>query len=224
MALDDSHGPPTVPGPLAHDTAPDDELLPCGASLATLWEDGEPRPGHDDCPPCGAALGELTALDDVVHAALTVPGSAAENLAGRVMDLVRTEVRPGRTLPLGEVADDDWITETAAARVLREAAESVRGVAAGSCRIHPLSATPGSARSFALPGTRLPREPLRVALEVAAPLSWTIPAVAAAVRERVLTAARERVGLDVAQIDVTVIDLLDDQPATDAGGAGRNPA
>ncbi|MEK8171703.1 hypothetical protein NKH77_26930 [Streptomyces sp. M19] len=40
---------------------------------------------------------------------------AREDFASRVMKVVRTELRPGRALPLGEPSDDDWITEAAAA-------------------------------------------------------------------------------------------------------------
>lgn len=189
-------------------TALDDELLPCGASLADLWDSGAPAPGHEDCPHCRAALGELTQLDQVVHQALAVRDLPAPDLAARVMDLVRTELRPGRLVPLGDPAADDWITETAAARLFRQAADALPGVAAGSCRI---TAAAEPAR-YVLPGAPLPRGPLRVRLEVAVDLSRTVPEVGAAVRERVMTAARAHLGVDVAAVDVAVIDLLDEDP------------
>lgn len=184
----------------------DDELLPCGASLADLWEGGEPAPGHEDCPHCRDSLAELSQLDQAVHQALAVRDLPAPDLAARVMDLVRTELRPGRLVPLGDPAADDWITETAATRLFRQAADVLPGVAVGSCRI---TAAHETARHL-LPGAPLPRVPLRVRLEVAIDLSRTVPEVAAAVRERVMNAAHAAIGLDVAAVDVSVIDVLDE--------------
>ncbi|MEW2519575.1 hypothetical protein [Actinacidiphila alni] len=192
----------------------DDELLPCGASLADLWEDGAPAPGHEDCPYCRDSLAELGRLDQAVHQALAVRDLPAPDLAARVMDLVRTELRPGRLVPLGAADADDWITETAATRLFRQAADTLPGVAAGSCRI---TAAREPAR-YLLPGTPLPRVPLRVRLEVAVDLSRTVPEVAAAVRERVLDAAHAVIGLDIAEVDVSVVDLLDE--GTDDGPGG----
>lgn len=183
------------------DPAGDDELLPCGASLALLWEDGT-DPAHAGCAHCASALDGLAALDRTVQAALTVRGDVPD-LAGRVMDLVRTELRPGPLVPLAE--PEGWITETAAARLLRRAAEGLPGVTAGSCRITALSG-----RTVAR--GRLPREPLRVRLEIAVDLSRTVRAAGAAVRARVLRAADRHLGLDLAEVDITVIDLLEGTP------------
>ncbi|MBD0735565.1 hypothetical protein [Streptomyces sp. CBMA29] len=192
----------------------DDELLACDASLADLWESGEPAPGHEDCPHCRDSLAELAQLDQAVHQALAVRDLPAPDLAARVMDLVRTELRPGRLVPLGDPAADDWITETAAARLFRQAADAVPGVVAGSCRI---TAAREPAR-YVLPGLPLPRVPLRVRIEVAIGLRRTVPGAAAAVRERVMNAAHAVIGLDVAVVDVSVVDVLDDD---DEAAAGR---
>ncbi|MFH8367922.1 hypothetical protein [Streptomyces sp. NPDC018031] len=221
--------------------AGDDETLPCGARLAALWEDRSAVAGHTGCPHCRAALDDLAVLDRAVAGALTArPGPAhgaggpggdgagpaarapgddlADAVTARVMDVVRTELRPGRTLPLGGAdSGDDWITEAAAARVLRAAADAVPGVAAGSCRIGPLR-LPASGL-LPLPGTRLPRGPLRVRLEVAMSARWTVPGVAALVRERVAAAVDRELGLEVSAIDVSVIDLLD-EPGPGDGPAG----
>jgi hypothetical protein len=210
------HRPDPAPGPgSARDTGPGrdtaDETLRCGASLAALWEDG-PAPGHAGCPHCADALADLAALDRTVRAAVTARGHEPD-LAARVMDLVRTELRPGPLVPLEE--PDGWITEAAGARLLRRAAEAVPGVAAGSCRFTALSG-----HRPAPPG-RLPREPLRVRLEIAVDLSRPVPETATAVRHRVLAAAAEHLGLDLAQVDVTVIDLLAHPDApTGPGSAG----
>lgn len=198
MALTEPAGPPA-----------DDEPLPCGASLALLWDDGPAR-DHADCGHCAAALADLAALDRTVRAAVAVRGDVPD-LAARVMDLVRTELRPGPLVPLDE--PEGWITETAAARLFRRAAEALPGVAAGSCRITPLSGR-------TVVRGRLPHEPLRVRLEIAVDLARPVPETSAAVRGRVLRAAADHIGLDLAEVDVAVIDLLDGVPPR--GGAGRS--
>ncbi|MGK5529832.1 hypothetical protein [Streptomyces sp. URMC 129] len=187
----------------------DGEPLPCGRSLREVWDLWDEGPADADphlrsCPHCTAALDELRLLGDVVRQTRTAepaePGTHA--VTARVMDIVRLELRPGRTLPLGEPDEDTWVVEAAAARVCRAAAESLPGVRAGSCRVAP-------------PEDGARRGPVRVRLEIVADLSWTVPALADAVRDRVAAAAREDLGLDVDAIDVAVVDM------TDAGGAAR---
>ncbi|MFD5318503.1 RNA polymerase sigma factor [Streptomyces sp. NPDC127098] len=105
-----------------------------------------------------------------------------EAVAAAVMALVRREPRPGDP---GELA---------AARAFRAVADALPGVRAGGCRITPL-ADPADGG-------------LRVRLEVAAGLDWTVPELAGRLRERVTEAARDRLGLDVRVVDVAVVDLL----------------
>lgn len=200
----------------SHDDG-DHETLPCGASLIDLWESGVPHPGHSHChcQHCRTALDELAALQQVVQESVDQelaiePRAEAAAIADRVMEVVRTELRPGRLLPLGEVSEDNWVTEAAAARVLRAAAERLPGVAAGSCRIRSASAT-DSAR-LPRPGARLPRGPLQVRMELAVSPTWSVPDVVTALRRLVSASARDDLGLDLAGIDVVVVDLLDQDP------------
>ncbi|WP_030898361.1 hypothetical protein [Streptomyces sp. NRRL F-5126] len=213
----------------------DDELLPCGRSLAWLWEewdDGDVRPDPHvaQCPHCTAALGRLSALQDFVgratdDAAGPADGatesiaSRTESVTARVMDIVRLELRPGLTLPLGEPEEDSWIVEAAVAKVLRTAAETLPGVRAGSCRIRPVAADDVGVRD-PLPDVPLHR-PVDVYVELAVSTSWAMPELARQVRERMLAAADEAVGIDVRSIDVSVIDLLDEE-AVDAVTGGES--
>ncbi|OKI00802.1 hypothetical protein A6A06_17935 [Streptomyces sp. CB02923] len=199
----------------------DDPILPCGRALSSVWEEHEPAPAGPDaagdpdgdtggpdagphaarCPYCQEALAGLGTLDSYVREARQAAEAtgrdeehrSTERFTARVMDLVRTELRPGRTLPLGEPGDDAWITEAAAAKTFRAAAETLPDVQAGSCRVTLLA----------------PQGPMKVALELAAGYEWPLPALADRVRERVRAAARDGVGLDVEEIDVTVVDLVE---------------
>ncbi|MGW5860773.1 Asp23/Gls24 family envelope stress response protein [Streptomyces sp. NPDC055239] len=193
----------------------EDELLPCGRELSQvweLWEAGVPDPHAESCPHCAQAVDALRHLEGIVTEARDTaprePDTSA--LTGRVMDVVRLELRPGRTLPLGDEDEDAWIVEAAAARTVRAAAESLPGVRAGSCRIDPLEDPESSA-----PEGRLARGPVRIRVEVQVPLTRHLPEVADRVRSRVLEAADGELGMRIAVVDVTITDVVDD--ADDAG-------
>jgi hypothetical protein len=212
---------PGVPAPQARSADEQDDLLACGRSLYALWEDGDdgggpavPHPA--DCPHCAAALREIRALDDFVQEARTaeadVPPPDASAVTARVMDLVRLELRPGRTLPLGDREEDHWIMEAAAAKTFRAAAETVAGVRAGSCRIGPLPGSPAPDRG-----------PVRVSLGIEAGSLRALPALAEAVRAAVVHAADRAVGLRVAEVDVTVLDVFDEAEAAEEAPAEGAP-
>ncbi|MFI1681866.1 Asp23/Gls24 family envelope stress response protein [Streptomyces sp. NPDC020607] len=213
---------PTTGGPTANGP---DELLPCGRALWDVWEraeSGGSDPHAESCPHCTEALHTLWRLEDVVSAAREDDPreyeSDASALVGRVMDVVRLELRPGRTLPLGEAAEDLWIVEAAAARTVRAAAESLPGVRAGSCRIEALSQEAGAA-----PEGRWPRGPVHIRAEVAVALTRNLQEVAERVRRAILEAVDAELGMRVAAVDVTVADILDE--AADDGDTteGRLP-
>lgn len=211
------------------------EVLPCGHLLDELWERWADAPAAaqrdphlSTCAHCGTALDELRRLDRYVRQeverdeqeAARTPLADTGRITERVMEIVRTELRPGASVPLGERDEDHWITETAAARTLRAAAEEENGVQAGSCRISPAD---GPEPRLALPGSRLPRAPLRVRIGIVAPLRphTPVPETAGRVRERVATAARDELGMEVAAVDVVVVDVTEptspDDPDTPGG-------
>ncbi|MFT2014318.1 hypothetical protein ACMA1D_00490 [Streptomyces sp. 796.1] len=190
------------------DEGGEDEILLCGRSLSAVWDQEVPREHTAHCPYCQQALTGLGVLDRYVREARAEQAPPAAAITDRVMNLVRTELRPGRLLPLGEVAEDAWIAEVAAARAFRAAAETLPGVFAGSCRVMP--ADPTAARRALLPGAPRHRGPVRVTLELTAALDWTVPELAALVRQLVADAARDAVGMDVVEIDVSVVDVIGD--------------
>ncbi|WP_052869642.1 Asp23/Gls24 family envelope stress response protein [Streptomyces niger] len=191
---------------LGDDAYEEDPALPCGRTLSEVWEKAEETPDDPHaagCPHCQEALTRLGVLDDYVReardstadeAAEAADAAATERLTARVMDLVRTELRPGRTLPLGEPADDVWITEAAAAKAFRAAAETLPAVYAGSCRV----------------ALTAPEGPMTVSMEVEAGLRWELPELAEQVRRRVRAAADEAVGVTVSAVDVRIVDLIDE--------------
>ncbi|MDQ1044372.1 nucleopolyhedrovirus P10 family protein [Streptomyces sp. V4I2] len=130
--------------------------------------------------------------------------------ADRFTQAVRQRLRLGRLLPLGGPRDGAWISEEAAEAVLLRAAEDLPGVRLGPLRIG--LADPADAHEPAVPPppSALPPGPLRVTAEFAAALSEPLPTTAAQLRA-LLAAAADGLGLAVAEVDLRVTDLLDEE-------------
>lgn len=148
--------------------------------------------------------------------------SAAVNF-GRA---VRDQLRLGRLLPLGTAADGAWIAERAAAGVLRAAGAEVTGVRIGTLRL--ALAAPDTAGEPAVPAppSALPPGPLRIEAELAATAGRPLQSTADQVRTALATAAVERLGLVVEEVDLRVTELLDMDPPPPApdGEAPAPPA
>lgn len=210
MAMNENGAPRSA----SFDGPSEEETLPCGRHLAQVWERAETDerdPHAADCPHCAEALRALRTLENVVARARDddppAPRWDTAALADRVMDVVRLELRPGRTLPLGEADEDAWIVEASAARTFRAAVDTLPGVRAGSCRIE---VDPPDASAPDPPAGRLPRGPARVRVEVQVGLAENLQRVADQVRARVTGAAERELGMRLAAVDVAVVDLLDD--------------
>ncbi|RZB13313.1 Asp23/Gls24 family envelope stress response protein [Streptomyces sp. F001] len=217
MALDDRHSrsadtvrrrpqPPTAGAVLEKvSRLTGDELLTCGRPLRHAWEQARDAwpladPHTARCPYCRDAAAGLSALDEATRALRAQEPPHAQTLIDRVMDIVRAEVRLGRLLPLDDPVRDLFIAETAAAKVLRRAADMVTGARAASCRLTPADADTG----------------VHVAMTLAANLGRPLTETADRVRSQVRKAAAQSLGLTVTAIDLEVIDVLD--PAFESSG------
>ncbi|WP_405719784.1 hypothetical protein OG607_06110 [Streptomyces sp. NBC_01537] len=204
MALEDA--PFTESGPPAGIPLPaGDERLPCGRPLSRVWEqarDGFASDPHTaDCPYCRQAVDGLAALERATRALRAQERPTGQTLADRVMRAVRDEVRLGRMLPLDDPAQDLRIAETAAANVLRRAADSVPGARAVSCRL-----------ALGEDCTTV-----HVTMTLAAALDQPLPDRAALVREAVLHAADRTLGLAVTNVDLEVVAVLEPPRPADSG-------
>ncbi|MGW3267256.1 nucleopolyhedrovirus P10 family protein [Streptomyces sp. NPDC001056] len=124
--------------------------------------------------------------------------------------VVRHHVGLGRLLPLGGPGDGAWIAEDAAVAALRRAvAAGMPGVRLGTLRI--ALADPLRTAEPVVPGppSALPPGPLRVTADFAATSAEPLPETAARLRESLATAATERLGLVVTEVDLRVTDLLE---------------
>ncbi|MFF7251392.1 hypothetical protein ACFZBU_47140 [Embleya sp. NPDC008237] len=120
---------------------------------------------------------------------------------------VRHQLDLGRLLPLGGPDDGTWITEQAAGRALGRAATEVPGVWLQSLRIGPAPLEPVSEPAVRPPVSALPPGPLRIEAAFAASLRQPLPHTADQLRNTLLKAATERLGLSTVTADLRVTDL-----------------
>ncbi|MFF3766600.1 nucleopolyhedrovirus P10 family protein [Streptomyces sp. NPDC001922] len=132
---------------------------------------------------------------------------------------VRHQLGLGRLLPLGGPRDGAWITEHAAAEVLRQAVAPVEGVRLGRLRISLVDPGSADAPPAPHPPSALPPGPLRIEADFAAAMRLPLHEAATRAREALLTAAEDRLGLTVTEADLRATDLLD-EPSPTSGGPG----
>ncbi|MEU9299642.1 hypothetical protein [Streptomyces sp. NPDC048269] len=225
MALDDPHptpdDDPTTASTRSADTTllPEaellagTELLPCGRPLLDAWQQAR-SPGAaafdahtSGCPYCRQAVEGLRALDQATRSLRAEEQPDVHSLANRVINAVRTEVRLGASLPLDDPDHDLRIAESAAAKVLRRAADTVPGARAASCRLTPTRDDTA----------------VHVVMTLATTLDRPLRERAAQVRRAVLHAAHHDLGLAVTGVDLEINSLLDllHVPGDDLPAASR---
>ncbi|KOU34791.1 nucleopolyhedrovirus P10 family protein, partial [Streptomyces sp. WM6378] len=117
---------------------------------------------------------------------------------------VRLRLGLGRLLALGDVRDGAWITERAAVSVLRAASATLPGLAVTSLRLAPADPESRIEPLVPPPPTALPPGPLRITAELAAVGGHPLPELTATLREALFTAADDRLGLPLSDIDLSV--------------------
>ncbi|MEU6556817.1 nucleopolyhedrovirus P10 family protein [Streptomyces sp. NPDC046915] len=132
---------------------------------------------------------------------------------------VRQQLGLGRLLPLGGARDGAWIAEGAAAEVLRRATREVTDVRLGALRLGLARPEDTEEPVVPLPPSALPPGPLRLTADFAAAADMPLPDTASRLRLVLAAAATEGLGLAVAEVDLRVTGLLDDEepsvPATE---------
>ncbi|MFF9482499.1 hypothetical protein [Streptomyces sp. NPDC014733] len=142
---------------------------------------------------------------------------------------VRLEVGTGRVLPLGAPADDCWITEEAAARVLRARAAALPGLCLGALRIG-LADHRGPRPPAPAPPSALPPGPLLITADLTATPDRPLPRTAEGLRTALLETADRALGLPVTTVDLQVTGVFDpgaapprERPAPPGPGIGLSP-
>ncbi|MEV0248970.1 Asp23/Gls24 family envelope stress response protein [Nocardia sp. NPDC050712] len=180
-----------------------DYLLPCGRGLEQVWERLDDPDGDDhdvSCPHCAAAQESLLTLRNATRELIEEPDPPPPDLFGRIMSAVRADVRRSRTLSVDTpLPGAIQVSEQAVAVVLRFAADTVEGVRARGCRVH--SSEPGD------DGEQVIAVDMTIAVRHG---EHTIDALVEAVRERARAAATARIGVRLGRLDITVVDLYEE--------------
>jgi hypothetical protein len=172
--------------------------LACGRDAALVWdraEAGLPLDAHGrDCPHCSAVYADARRLDVAVHRMaeepVQLPAQAVEAVLGRVLETARNRRQP-EALRLDSPLGPNRLARAAAAAVLRAVVDAMDGMRARSCRI----AQPG------------PDTAIDVALTVVARFGLDLAEATARVRQNVLAAGEQALGLPVRRVDIEVVDL-----------------
>lgn len=142
------------------------------------------------CPHCATARASLEQLAEATRELVDDPVEPPPGLFDRILDAVRADLLSTGAVPLPEPGVD--VSTHALAAVLRYAVDTVEGLRAHRCRVEPVPDAPHTVRvwmsvSLHYPGGR-------------------IDALGTA-RDRIRAALSERIGLDLAELDLEVTDL-----------------
>ena len=181
----------------------DPPALPCGRLVDSLWQRLDrlaTDPHALACPHCQAAARSLYTLRQTTDRLAAQPVEPPSDLTGRIMAVVRAEIRRGRDLPLPTPGGTASVSEYALAAVLRFAVDQVPGVRGRSCRVDPVPGRPGH---------------VRVRMGLAVRYGLPVVQVAEQARERITAAAVHYVGIVIDGLDVAVEDVYQ-EPAEGA--------
>ena len=197
---------------------PEHAVLACGRDAAVVWDAAVAgrRDAHERaCLHCRAVAEDQRllafAVAELHEQALEPPASLVE----RVMGTVLAEIRPAGYLPLPTRHGRARIDRVAAAGVLRRAVDRMPALRVRSCQIHlvdpagPEDATQGA-------------PPVRVRISVTARFGLDLFSATARVRQMILVAAADLLGLTVTTVDIDVVDVFPDV-VSDAAATVEDP-
>ncbi len=181
-------------------------VLACGRDATAVWDRAEsgglPDEHERDCPHCRAAFADARRLDAIVHRMAAEPVEPPPSVLDRVMTAVATELRPQDVLVLPSPLGPNRLARPAAAAVLRAVVDGMDGLRARSCRIDQPDEGPAATVSMTVTG--------RFGVDLAS--------VTARVRQMVLAAGEQALGVPVRRVDIEVVDVWDDRAGTGADG------
>ncbi len=190
------------------------DTLECGHSLAELsayLDTGQiADPAHlETCPECQAGLASLRHLSELGRELLSSDvadaGSGTDDWMQSILDNLRLELRPGRSIPLQSGNPNDTLRETegSISALIRSVADALPGTAAGKCRLHGDVTTPGAG--------------ITVDVEVAVVYGHPMEERAAALRQELAKTLAAHTELTIQAINITVTDVLEPpKPASPA--------
>jgi hypothetical protein len=193
---------------------PDVALLACGRDAAKVWERaaaGRPSTHERACPHCQAVADDQRLLATAVAALVDEAVEPPTSLTERVMGAVLAELRPAHYLPLPTRHGHARIDRVTAAGVLRHAVAQMSALRVRSCQIHLIEPSGSDTTSDGTGTGLIPGSPtVRINISVTARFGADLLSATARVRQMILAAAEDLLGLPVATVDVEVVDVFED--------------
>lgn len=178
-------------------------LLACGRDAARVWDRAATGrcSAHDrDCPHCQSVAADQRLLAAAITALAEETLEPPPSLVGQVMSAVLAELRPAQYLSLPTQRGQARIDRVAAAGVLRHAVDHMAALCVRSCQIH-LTAPADTDDTNALP---VGSPTARVRISVTAGFGADLLSVTARVRQIIMAAAQDLLGISVTAVDVKV--------------------
>lgn len=193
----------------------DVDALPCGVQVAALLDQAdagrlEPADAHQaTCPYCRQALRTAATVDRALGLLRATSGPVPAGLVDRVLWRVRqarqdpavielsaadsrTGTRVGRLLPVG---GGIRVRRQVVADIARAAATTLRGVTVARAAVRPRPGAPGA---------------VEITLGLLVDGRTPLPELARRVRQVVLAAVRSTLGPAEVDVELTALDLLDE--------------
>lgn len=178
--------------------------LPCGRDASIVWDRAEAGQTPDEhergCAHCSAVYADAARLNTIVGRMAAEPVEVPPSVLERAMRTVRSELRRRDVITLASPHGPARLSRPAAAAVLRHAVDRMVGVRARSCRIEQKPGPTGEALVA------------DVTMTVTAQFGLELVSVSARVRQMVIAAAEQALGVPVGRVDIEIVDLFEDAP------------
>lgn len=186
------------------------ERLPCGRDPLDVWDHAAARRldyHEQSCPYCQGVAGEQAVVSGPADRYLSTVGEPPTSLLDRVMTAVRAGLRARDVLPLPSPHGPVTVDAATAAAALRYTVDQGTTARARSCRIRPRHVPP--AGDHQLGGDPVLPPSVTISLSIAVLAGEDIEHLAGHIRDLVIRVCAEVLGLDVATVDIDVVDLLE---------------
>jgi hypothetical protein len=186
--------------------------LGCGREIDEVWANADAPPNaHEmECADCQAARASLTDLNTATRELRSRDQEdpnlrLSADLVTKITSIARAEVRRGRRIPLrrspaGTEDADLTVSEQAVATVIRHTCDQQPDVEARRCSVEIVEGATGPD-----PDTVAIRAHLRISVAA----STTNPGRIEALRQEIIAAVEEQVGVTAQTVDIDVEDVHD---------------
>ena len=184
--------------------------LGCGREIDEVWANADAPPNaHElECPDCQAARASLTELNTATHELRSRDQDdpnlrLSADLVSKITSIARAEVRRGRRIPLRpSPADaqeaDLTVSEQAIATVIRHTCDQQPDIEARRCSVEIADDLSGSDAVA-----------IRAHLRISVAASTTSPGRIEDLRQAIIAAVQDQVGVTAQIVDIDVEDVHD---------------